>query len=745
VLRVALSYLVIAWLVLQVGDVLLDPLGAPAWAMRLLIVLAAIGFPVSLIMAWFLEVTPSGIEVDHLPETAKRPTVRGVRHYADIVIIVGLLLVVAFLLVRQQDLFPDAAETPVVAILPFEELDSSADNHFGDGFADTLIHKLGMLDQMVVLASSSTFEFRANAFDLSEIAAKLGASVLLQGSLRRAGGLLRLDAQLVDGASGQQLWSGRFRRPVDDVFRVQDEIANAIATTIGVEMIPSQVERIARPPTSSMAAYDTFLRASREALESRDVEQFPQALQFLHDAIELDPEFALAHATLVEAMHLAASLRQWDTSWSDFADEARAAAARAQELDPELGEGYLAEAFVAGWELDEGIADHSKDHIIALTEKALQLSPNNPRALKMLFALLDDPERRLELITRAARIDPRSGIIRVNVAEWYIEAGEFDQAEHWFMRAARARDPYFRIGYKMLVEMNVWDAVRLDRAARWGRAFEAAHPGDWASRIAYARSLMELGAWKELDELLKRTQARADAGDPYIAWTYTYLAQWLAYVQGDTDKALDLAERYVRENLLPSPGWPDVSNLQGPLLRTFDLLALMDLSRGNAQAALDRYTRAHLNLENLRWSGLDGPAISQAVMFAVLHRHTGRQDEAERQLRELLSRLAEEPVRGFGGNGFAEFTIYAFLGETDAAIEALRAVVDKGWLPGWWGLGFGAFDDNYAAVLADPRYERLHQEIIDRVAEQRESFRASPNLPEELLLESGLATPFAAR
>jgi TolB-like protein/Flp pilus assembly protein TadD len=739
VVRVALSYVVIAWLVLQVGDVLLEPLGAPAWSMRLLIVLAAIGFPVALIMAWFLEITPAGIEFDDAPETAPRPTVRGLRHYADIFIIAALLVLVAFLLVRQGEPGPEVAATPVIAVLPFDELDSSDDNRFGDGFADTLIHKLGMLDQLVVLASSSTFEFRDSGLDLTEVATRLGASVLLQGSLRRAGGLLRLDAKLLDGSSRQQLWSATFRRPIDDVFSVQDEIANAIASTVGVQLTPSQVERIGKPPTSNVYAYEVFLRAGREALESRNPERYPEAMQYLHDAIELDPDFALAYATLVEAMHLAAAHRRWDTRWSDFADEARASAERAQELDPTLGEGFLAEAFVASWERDEGIADHSTEHIIALTEKALKLSPNNPRALKMLMSLLDDPERKLELITRAARIDPRSGIIRVNVAEQYIRAGDFDQAEHWLMSAARTKDPYFRLGYKQLVEFNVWDATRFDRAARWGRAFESKHPEDWAALHAYARSLMQLGAWDELDELYDDSRALGEARDPYITWAWLHLGQWLAYVRGDTERAVELAERYLRENLLPTSSWPDLSGLQKPLLRTFDLLALVDVRRGDAQTALDRYSNAHLDLDNLSRGALDGPAISPAVIYAVLHRYGGQPEEADRMLRELVPLADEQDSWGLGAGGFTVFTIHAFLGETDQAIEALQRAVDSGWLLGWWGLTFGDFDDNYAAVLADPRFEALHEEITSRVGQMRESFRANPDLPRELLLEAGLA------
>ena len=743
VVRVALSYLVIAWLVLQIGDVVLDPLGAPAWSMRLLITVAVIGFPIALVLAWFLELTPGGIAVDELGDSAARPAVRGLRQYADIVIIGTLVLVVAFLVVRQGDDESDEGRAPVVAVLPFEELDSSAGNHFGDGFADTLIHKLGLLDQLVVLASSSTFEFRDSTIPMPEVSAKLGATVVLQGSMRRAGGLLRLDARLLDASSGQQLWTGNYRRPIADLFEVQDELANAVSTALSIELTRSQVERIARPPTNSLEAYDAFLRASREALESRDSERMPEALQYLYDAIELDPGFALAHATLVEALYLTKSYRHWEVKWSDFADEARAAAMRAQQLDPDLGEGYLAEAIVALQEREAGIREHSDEHVIALIRKSLDLSPNNAHALKLLGSLLDDREQALELLKRAARIDPRSGIVRVNIAEGLKASGNFEEAEQWLISAAKATDPYFNRAYKMLVEMNLWDTNSLDRAARWGRAFEASHPDDWAAKLAYMRALIALGAWKEANELMQRTPHFGTGGSDFMNWVYTHQGQWVAYAQGDITAAVGLAERYIRDNLVATPDWPDLSRQMAPMVTSLDLLALVDVSRGNAAAALERYAAAHLDADKRSVDNFDNRALRPAVLHALLYRYVGQPEEADRLLRNLLERIADVPITGFEGKGFTEFTIYAFLGESDNAIEALRAAVDAGWLMEWWNLEYGEFDRNYASVLADSRFERLQADIEARVAAMRESFRADPDFPEEALRDAGLGSPIA--
>ncbi|HKX55922.1 MAG TPA: FlgO family outer membrane protein, partial [Xanthomonadales bacterium] len=239
VLRVAFSYALIAWLLLQIGDVVIEPLGAPAWVMRALIVLVIAGFPVALLLAWFFELTPSGIQRDTLPEGAARPRVLGIRHYADVLIIGVLLIAVVFLLAKQEGWVDEDQGPPVIAVLPFTELGAGNDSYFGAGLSDTLIHKLGQLSQLVVLASSSTFEFHGQGLDLRAVGAKLSASSILEGTVQRAGNQLRINARLVEVKSGQQLWSGSFERPSTDLFAVQDEIAGAVSDALEVVLSPN--------------------------------------------------------------------------------------------------------------------------------------------------------------------------------------------------------------------------------------------------------------------------------------------------------------------------------------------------------------------------------------------------------------------------------------------------------------------------------------------------------------------------
>ncbi|HQR23433.1 MAG TPA: hypothetical protein PK163_01520, partial [Steroidobacteraceae bacterium] len=223
VVRVAASYAVIAWLLLQIADVTLEPLGLPRWVMTALVVAAAVGFPIALALAWFLELGEAGITIDVAPEGAPRPTTRGLRHYADITVIGVLVIAVVILLVRQSDIGqPKPPESPAIAVLPFQNLSGDpGQEYFSDGLAEETLDRLGRVPGLKVIARSSSFTFKGSKLDARAIAQKLGVTTILEGSVRRDGMRLKLTARLIDGATGQQAWSGSFDREMTDVFDVQ--------------------------------------------------------------------------------------------------------------------------------------------------------------------------------------------------------------------------------------------------------------------------------------------------------------------------------------------------------------------------------------------------------------------------------------------------------------------------------------------------------------------------------------------
>src|SRR5262245_44924956 len=226
VLRVAASYALIAWLLLQIADVTFAPLGVPRWVMVTLIAAAVLGFPVALALAWHFELGDRGLERDTAAEAATRPVVHGLRRYADVAIIGALLLIVAALLVRQSDIGkPPPPDSPTIAVLPFANLSGDpAQEYFSDGLAQELIDRLGRAPGLAVIGRSSSFSFKGKGLDARTVAERLGATSILEGAVRRDGPRLRVTATLLDGRTGRTAWSQSYDRAMTDVFAVQEEV-----------------------------------------------------------------------------------------------------------------------------------------------------------------------------------------------------------------------------------------------------------------------------------------------------------------------------------------------------------------------------------------------------------------------------------------------------------------------------------------------------------------------------------------
>ncbi len=218
VLRVAVSYALIAWLLLQIADVTFEPLGVPRWVMVTLIITAVLGFPVAAALAWFYEVGDRGIERDTASEGVARPTVSGLRRNADIAIIGVLLATVALLLVRQSDLGPVGPGNSTIAVLPFQNLGGSPDGEvLALGIAESVLHQIANLAELDVISRTSSFAFRDRAGDSRKIGRELGARYLLEGSVQSDGSQLRVTTQLINTESGADVWSMRFDRPTGEI------------------------------------------------------------------------------------------------------------------------------------------------------------------------------------------------------------------------------------------------------------------------------------------------------------------------------------------------------------------------------------------------------------------------------------------------------------------------------------------------------------------------------------------------
>ncbi len=345
VLRVGALYGAVAWLLLQIADVIVEPLGLPAWTMRMLIVLITIGFVVALVVAWTYEMTPEGLvpDAEALPP-GRAGLARG--RMLDFVIIGVLCAALAYFLVNRSDdgagaAAPTAFRPPTLAVLPFQSLSTAADDgYFADGLSEELLNLLAGVEGLRVAGRTSSFYFKGRDTDLREIGRQLGVAHILEGSVRRSGSKIRVTAQLVDANDGFNLWSGTYDRELTDVLAIQDEIGRAVAKALQVELLGPGPDAPAAPRQANPQAYQYYLVA-RARLRERGLENLRSAVQLFDRAIGADRAFADAYAGKAMALLLLSNNHD-DGDPNERHLTAQAAIRRALELDASSSEALTA-------------------------------------------------------------------------------------------------------------------------------------------------------------------------------------------------------------------------------------------------------------------------------------------------------------------------------------------------------------------------------------------------------------------
>jgi TolB-like protein/Tfp pilus assembly protein PilF len=315
VFRVGIAYAVGAWLLLQLTDVLSELLDLPAEVGPVVVTLVLIGLPLVLLAAWVFEVTPEGIKRESEVERDSSIASQTGRKL-DRAIIVVLTLAVGYLLVDKLLLkgvtdpgTPDPAavseasdpvdESPSVAVLPFANMSNDPDNeYFSDGLTDTLLHMLAQLPDLRVAARTSSFAFKDQNKSVPEIAAELGVANILEGSVQRAGGQVRVTAQLIRADDGFHVWSQNYTRPLEDIFIIQDEIAGDVASALGASLGVGETQAIDGLATNDLDALDFYL-LGLEAQAKGTFAALEAAENNFEQALIQDPGFTDARVALI--------------------------------------------------------------------------------------------------------------------------------------------------------------------------------------------------------------------------------------------------------------------------------------------------------------------------------------------------------------------------------------------------------------------------------------------------------------
>ena len=457
VYKVGVAYAVVGWLIAQIATQIFPFLEIPNWAIRLVILLIVIGFPIALIVAWAFELTPEGIkrteDVD-FAASARQPR----KHAWIVVVIVGAALSVGlFFFGRYSAQTPRQIEAAAIstipqksiAVLPFENLsDDKGAAYFADGIQDEILTKLASIADLKVISRTSTAKYKSKPEDLKTVSQQLGVATVLEGSVQKAADKVRVNVQFIDARADSHLWAKTYDRDMKDVFAIQSEIAQEIADSLQAKLSPAEATKLATAPTKDTAAYDLFLKGEFEQRIANSTfrpESFDQAARWYKEAIARDPDFALAIAQLA----ICQLRRHWLTDPLSEAEvmEAGRLAKQALTLAPDLPEAHVAVGLFHYY----GFRDYEP----ALTEfqRALELRPNYSLALQFIAFVHRRQgkwDRTLDELKKSIDQDPRDPYVQGGLAETYVFLRRWKEAEDT-ARHALTIDPHEATAMRMLL------------------------------------------------------------------------------------------------------------------------------------------------------------------------------------------------------------------------------------------------------------------------------------------------------
>jgi len=703
VIRVAASYAVIAWLLLQIADVTFEPLGVPRWVMVSLIVAALLGFPVAVALAWFYEAGDQGITRDTAHEGIPRPTVHGLRRYADIAIIGLLLVTVAVLLVRQSDLAGPGSTSPAIAVLPFQNLSTAAEGEvLALGIAESVLHQLANLPKLEVISRTSSFAFGNKQQDAREIGKQLGARFLLEGSVQSDRARMRVTTQLIDTQTGADVWSMRFDRAPGDIFEVQDEIALQVTRALELSLDAKERDRLTGQGTENLDAYLAFLQG--RSLQANDrVADTRDAIGHFERATRLDPEFANAYVSLADAKLFVAEYEVTDDRAERFEaalHEGRELIQRALAIDPENGDAYLQRAHLTAYDdLSGAEADF---------RKGLALSPNSAEGYAGLATVLyADPARReeaLQMLERARRIDPLELGYDVFKAVFLLyERSDVSGADKLLSRVLE-RDP--RYGPALLRQCEI-RSMLLGRQADGIRLCEQALAVD--PLLEQARRVLIRAYLDVEDPVAAEELADTSRGDEAVPRTF------LAFYRREWTAAGEAAYEALERGTVA----PDTAGLIYAAIR-LHARTTGDVAR--AIAAIQPHAR-------VEWDGNGKPTLRDtsalrdgAIALADLLILDGQVERGRRLLAEIIGTMERE-TRGEGRPEFWYLREHpkalALDGQPEAALALLERSYASGQATSAWWFSVEA-EPAYDTLRKAPRFEALRRKIRDHVAKQRQ-------------------------
>lgn len=534
VYHVAAVYGVVGWLVAQASGLLFQTYDAPAWMQPVFIGLLILGFPIALLLAWAYQILPDSVARD--TDEADVITAGPLTGSSFIYLVSGLLVVaiswiiyreVSGDIIRVPEVVPlpsVAAPAHAIAVLPLENLSNQPDEDwFAAGMHDALIADLSKVSGFAVTSRTSALTYRDTIKRAPEIGRELRVSTLVEGTVIRVGGQVRISVQLIDAASDSHIWAGTYDREMTDVLKLQSEIARAIAREIEVELTPAEERRLTTARQINPDTYEAYLLGMYH-VQQLSPEGKALGLGYLKEAVARDPNDALAWAGLALAWN---EVGHGSVAQPDAFPQARAAALKAIELDDNLAEAHaaLAESRLY-YEWDWEGARRS-------FERALDLNPSLAVAhahFAWYFDLMGDSERAIAEELRAYNLDPRNPVWASWVGWLYADQGNLEEGLEWAERAIAIYPDQYVVQY-FLGLISTANGRHDEAILAHQRAGEL--NANWGGGLAHA--LANAGREDEARDLLIGLAEAASPDTLSLAMGYIAL--------GDHDKAFYWLEK----------------------------------------------------------------------------------------------------------------------------------------------------------------------------------------------------------
>lgn len=742
VIRVAIAYLALAWLLIEVASVLFPSFDIPDWAFRFLVIVIAFGFIPTLVFSWAFEITPEGVkrekdvvrEASIIHETAKRLDVITIG-----VVVVALSFIVVDLLWLSAGTSPQATIPatismadpqqagfglkvpgdlePSIAVLPFANRSANSDDaFFVDGIHDDLLSHISKISAIKTISRTSVMRYRESTQSIPEIAAELGVATVLEGGIQRAGDVVRINVQLIDASTDSHVWSEIYDRQLtaENIFAIQSEIARAIAISLKTTLTPPEQERMQTVPTKNLAAYEAYL-LGKQKLAQLGTASLADAVDYFRKALDLDAHFAPAWVGLADA-YIAQAYTAGMANEEMYAP-AEAALQTALELNVELGEAYASLGHLNYRQNNLKEAGRNFD-------QALQLTPNYAelhRWYSLLLAELGRWEESINWRASAVELDPMSAELRRSYATALRQEGRIEEALEQ-LEIALEIDPDF-VGALDAIATIQWQIYgHLDTAAQGYHQLIAQNLNHSSNFVWLAQLYLDLGDPDRARKLLDR----ADELSPDFGVTAWGRLLMRLYDEKVDDVTINNAKAFLSDSF--GADW----HIQFCLSQFRN----QEMANNNLVEARQVYSQRFPDLLNRAEPTIDLSNYRAAIDLSLIMQKLADEERAALLLERSSAFIQKQSRLGWwGGYWIYDVQILALQGKTVEALAALRRAADEGWRSLWWY--YLHYEPNLDSLREEPEFQVVVDEIKENMARQMAHVREM-ELSGEMLPFSGL-------